>query len=200
MKFLRYALAACVLLVPTFAHAQDFGVMESAETIDKGNFKLKMNPMFIMGEGDTRTGVVAGFGYGFTDTFDFEANVARYKDVTLFGANVEYWLIKDETPIDLSASAGFHMLKSDFGDQTGVDATVIASHAATKKLDIYAALDMAFNRYRDSFRGNHYTQAHVVPGIEYKVHQDLDLVAEFGVALNDRGDNYVSFGLAYYLR
>lgn len=200
MKLGHYALAACVLLLPTLAHAQDFGVMESAETIDKGNFKLKVNPMFIMGDGDTRTGVVAGFGYGLTDTFDFEANVARYKDVTLFGANVEYWLVKGGNPIDLSAIAGFHMAKSDFGDQTGVDVTVIASHPATEKLDLYAALDLAFNKYRDSFPDNSYTQAHLVPGIEYKVHQDLDLVAEFGVALNDKGDNYVSFGLAYYVR
>lgn len=201
MKLGHYALAACVLLLlPTLAHAQDFGVMESAETIDKGNFKLKVNPMFILGDNETRKGVVAGFGYGFTDAFDFEANFARYKDVTLVGANVEYWLLKDERPIDLSASAGFHMLKSDFGDQTGIDATVIASHAATKALDIYAALDLAFNKYRDNLPDNRYTQAHLVPGIEYKVHQDLDFVAEFGVALNDNGNNYVSFGLAYYLR
>lgn len=51
MKLGHYALAACVLLLlPTLAHAQDFGVMESAETIDKGNFKLKVNPMFILGD------------------------------------------------------------------------------------------------------------------------------------------------------
>ena len=200
MKLARYALTACVLLSPSIAHAQDFGVMESAETINKGNFKLKALPMFILGSGDTRSGVVAGVGYGFTETFDFEANVARYKDVTLVGGNVEYWLIKGQQPLDLSASAGFHFAKSDFGDQTGVDVTVIASHAATKKLDVYAALDMAFNKYRDNFPNNSYTQAHLVPGVEYKVHPDLDLLAEFGVALNSKGDNYVSFGLAYYVR
>ena len=200
MTVARYALAACVLLSPTLAHAQDFGVMESAETINKGNFKLKVNPMFILGSGDTRSGLVAGVGYGFTNRFDFEANFARYKNVTLVGGNVEYWLIKGQHPIDLSASAGFHVAKSDFGDQTGVDITVIASHAATKKLDVYAALDMTFNKYRDNVPNNSYTQAHLVPGVEYKVHPDLDLLAEFGVALNDRGDNYVSFGLAYYVR
>ena len=200
MKFAKYALAACVLFVPTLAHAQDFGVMESAETINKGNFKLKGYPMFILGDGDTQSGIVAGVGYGFSKTFDFEANFARYKDVTFVGANVEYWLIKGKQPIDLSASVGFHVANSDFGDQTGVDVTVIASHAATKKLDVYAALAMAFNKYRDSFPNNSYTQAHLVPGVEYKVHPDLDLLAEFGVALNDRGNNYVSFGLAYYVR
>ena len=171
MKFAPYALAACVLLSPTLAHAQDFGVMESAETINKGNFKLKVNPMFILGDGDTRSGLGAGVGYGFTNRFDFEANFARYKNVTLVGGNVEYWLIKGQHPIDLSASAGFHVAKSDFGDQTGVDITVIASHAATKKLDVYAALDMTFNKYRDNVPNNSYTQAHLVPGVEYKVHQ-----------------------------
>ncbi len=200
MRLGRYVLAACVLLSPTLAHAQDFGVMESAETIDKGNFKLKVNPMFILGDGDTRTGLVAGVGYGFTDTFDFEANFARYEGVTIVGGNVEYWMVKGRHPIDVSISAGFHMANSDFADQTGVDVTVIGSHAVTPTLDLYAALDMAFNKYRDGFPDSNYTQAHVVPGIEYKVHQDLDLVAELGVALNDNGDNYVSVGLAYYLR
>ena len=102
--------------------------------------------------------------------------------------------------MDLSVSAGFHFTNSDFGDQTGVDVTVIGSHAVTPKLDIYAALDTALNKYREDFPDNSYTQVHLVPGIEYKIHQDLDLVAEFGIALNDDGSNYVSAGLAYYLR
>lgn len=200
MTLARYILAASVLLSPTLAHAQDFGVMESAETINKGNFKLKVNPMFILRSNDTQSGIAGAVGYGFTDRFDFEANFGRYKDVTLVGGNVEYWLIKGQQPLDLSASAGFHLAKSDFVDETAVDVTVIASHAATKQLDIYAALDMAFNKYRDNLPNNRYTQAHLVPGVEYKVHPDLDLLAEFGIALNDKGDNYVSFGLAYYVR
>lgn len=200
MKRGCYMLAACVLLLPALAQAQDFGVMESAETIDKGNFKLKVNPMFILGDGDTQTGIVAGVGYGFTDRLDFEANFARYKDVTFVGGNVEYWLVKGQKPVDISASAGFHVAMSDFGDQTGADVTLIASHAATPKLDIYAALDVAFNKYRESFPDNSYTQAHLLPGIEYKIHQDLDLIAEFGISLNDNGNNYLSIGIAYYLR
>ena len=199
MKLGRYVLTLCVLLSPVVAQAQDFGVMESAETIDKGNFKLKVNPMFILGDGDTQTGVVAGVGYGFTDTFDFEANFARYTGLTLFGGNVEYGLAKGR-PVDVSASVGFHMAKADFNDQTGVDVTVIGSHAMTPQLDVYAAIDMAFNKFRDSFPGNSYKQVHLVPGIEYKVHQDLDFVAEVGLALNDNGSNYVSIGLAYYVR
>jgi hypothetical protein len=39
-----------------------------------------------------------------------------------------------------------------------------------------------------------------VPGIEYAISDDLDFVAEFGIALNDDGSHYASVGLAYYLR
>ena len=49
MLFRRLALIAAVVtvLAPAAAGAQDFGVMESAETINTGNFKLSVNPMFV---------------------------------------------------------------------------------------------------------------------------------------------------------
>ena len=200
MKLLRYVLTVSVLLLPALGQAQDFGVMESAETIDKGNFKLKVNPMFLLGDGDTQTGIVAGVGYGFTDRLDVEANFARYEGVTFIGGNAEYWIVKGQQAVDVSGIVGFHVAKSDFGDQTGVDLTVIGSHAATPKLDIYAALDMSLNKYTDSFPDNSYTEAHLVPGVEYKINQDLDFLAEFGIAINDNGVNYASIGLAYYIR
>ena len=34
-----------LILIPAAAHAQDFGIMESAETINQGNFKIRANPM-----------------------------------------------------------------------------------------------------------------------------------------------------------
>ncbi len=196
----RYVLATCVLLFPALAQAQDFGVLESAETINRGNFKIKGSPILILGDGDRTPGIVVVAGYGFTDRFDFEAKLARYDGLTLFGGDAEFWLVKGRHPVDLSVSAGFHFAKSDFGDQTGVDVTVIGSHAVTPKLDIYAALDMAFNKFRDTFPDNRYTQVHLVPGIEYKVHRNLDLVAEGGIALNDRGNHYIAGGVAYYVR
>lgn len=199
MRLGRYIFAASLLLSPTLVHAQDFGVLESAETIDQGNFKLKVDPMFILRDNDTQSAVIGGVGYGFTPRFDFEANLAVRKDVTIFGANGEYWLVKGQG-LDVSASAGFHVAKADVGDQTGVDINFIGSHAATENLDIYAAIALAFNKYRDNLPNNTYTQAHLVPGIEYKVHRDLDFLAEFGIALNDKGENYVAFGLAYYVR
>jgi hypothetical protein len=57
-----------VLLVPGLAQAQDFGVMESAETINRGDFKLKGNPMFIIGrdDGDNETGIPLSPGFDVT--------------------------------------------------------------------------------------------------------------------------------------
>jgi hypothetical protein len=200
MTRLRIALFAAALFVyPTLGQAQDFGVMESAETINQGNFKLKVNPMFLLGDSDT-TGVAGSAGYGFTPRFDAEFNLAAYDGVTLFGGNVEYWLLKGDPRLDVSGSLGFHYANRDFGDETGIDLNVIASHHLTPRLDIYGALDMAFNKFRDDFPNNDYTQAHLVPGIEYKLHDDLDLLAEVGLSLNDNGDEYLSIGVAYYLR
>jgi hypothetical protein len=39
-----------------------------------------------------------------------------------------------------------------------------------------------------------------VPGIEYKLSDNLDLIAELGVGLNDSSANYIAGGVAYYLR
>jgi hypothetical protein len=200
MRFRYYVVAACLLFFPALAQAQDFGVLESAETINRGNFKLKGNGILILEEGDDEPGGVADVGYGFTDSFDFEAKLAFYEHATIVGGDVEFWLVKKPHPIDLSVSAGFHYANADAGDQTGVDVTVIGSHAMTSRLDLYAALDMNFNKYRADFPDNSYNQILLVPGIEYKLHRDLDLVAEFGIALNDNANNYVAGGLAYYIR
>jgi hypothetical protein len=200
MRFRLYVLTAFMLVCPALAHAQDFGVMESAETINRGNWKLKANPMLILFDGDSEPGIALAAGYGFTDTFDFEAKLALYDGLTIIGGDVEFWLVKDPNPIDLSVAAGFHYANSDFADTTGVDVTIIGSHAVTPKLDIYAALDMAFNKFRDDFPDNSFNQFHLVPGIEFKISPDLDFIAEFGIALNDNSENYISGGLAYYIR
>src|SRR5262245_8412910 len=92
-----------VLAAAGTAAAQDFGILESAETINQGNFKIRANPMVLFGKngGDDDFGVVGVLGYGFTPRFDLEGGVAIYDGVTFFGANAEYWLVK-ENPIDVS--------------------------------------------------------------------------------------------------
>ena len=44
-----------------------------------------------------------------------------------------------------------------------------------------------------------YTLLHLVPGIEYRLSDDLDFLAEVGIALNDNARSYASVGLAMYL-
>jgi hypothetical protein len=41
---------------------------------------------------------------------------------------------------------------------------------------------------------------HLVPGIEYRLSDTFDLVAEFGIGINDNSSNYVGAGIAYYVR
>ena len=42
--------------------------------------------------------------------------------------------------------------------------------------------------------------AHLVPGLEYKINDKIDVLAEAGVALNDNSRHYVSGGIAIYFR
>ena len=55
-----------------------------------------------------------------------------------------------------------------------------------------------------SGRGGHcataFTTAHLVPGIEYRVSSSVDFVGEIGIGLNDGSSNYISAGIAYYVR
>ena len=199
MKLRLIALVVFLGLCPTLADAQDFGVAESAETIDRGNWKLKANPTLILYDDDSEPGVAFTAGYGVTETFDFEGKLALYDGLTIFGGDVEFWLVRGRG-LDLSLGAGYHFANSEFSDFGGFDVTVIGSHAVTPKLDIYAAVDMAFNKYTDDLPDSSFTQVHLVPGVEYKISPDLDLVAEFGIGLNDTSEHYVTGGLAFYIR
>jgi hypothetical protein len=201
MKFAASLLALSVVMAPAFVGAQDFGVAESAETIDKGNFKLRANPMFVFPDNDdTTTGVAGAFGYGFTNRMDGEFKVAIYDAIRFFGGDAEFWVLRQPGGFNLSLSVGGHYANSDVVSHAGVDFTVLGTQAVTPRLDIYGALDMAFNRYQDPLPDRNYQQIHVVPGIEYKLRQDLDLVAEAGIAVNDESSTYFSAGVAYYLR
>ena len=66
-----------VVVLPSFTYAQDDGVLNSAETINEGNFKLMVHPMFIFGEGnlDNTAGVTLRAGYGFTNNVDMEGKL-----------------------------------------------------------------------------------------------------------------------------
>ena len=191
-------LFACLLIIPAAASAQDFGIMESAETINQGNFKLRANPMFLFGKGiDSDVGVAAMFGYGFTPRFDLEGGVALYDGITFFGANGEYWVLK-HAPIDFSIAFGLHRRVSDPGtDYNGIDLTFLPGGHVSPRLEVYAGLDFAFEGLGVP---GEYKTAHLVPGLEYKLNDSIDLLAELGVALNDSARHYFSGGVAIYFR
>ena len=192
-------LIAGLILVPAAAHSQDFGIMESAETINRGNVKIRANPMFLFGRngGETDSGVGVLAGYGVTPRFDLEGGVAIYDGVTFFGANAEYWLVR-RAPLDFSIAGGLHRRTGDATSAyNGIDLTMLASGRASPRLDIYGGLDLAFEGI--GVPGGFRT-AHLVPGLEYKVTDTIDLVAEAGVALDDDSRHYVSGGIAIYFR
>jgi len=203
-----------LLLVPALAAAQDFGVMESAETINRGNFKLKANPMFVVGrdDADNETGVALSAGYGFTRNVDAEAKLAFYEGLLFFGGDVEVNVmsVARQQPLDLSIGGGFHIVNhdDDFSDARAFDLTLLGSKLIANRLELYGALDFAFNTFTDEAFDDaddfgiddSYTSMHLVPGIEYSLSPDVDLLAEFGIALNDDSSHYFSAGIAYYLR
>ena len=81
---------------------------------------------------------------------------------------------------------------------TGFDLTFLASTHLNPRLELFGALDAAF----DSFDDIDFTRKtwHIVPGIEYRISENLDFVGEVGVAVSDDGRSYVAGGLAYYIR
>src|SRR5688500_2679156 len=96
---ISFVMLAAFAAFSSMAAAQDFGVVESAETIDRGNFKLRVNPIMLfgddeVGDGDSEVGFAGSAGYGFTDKLDVEAKLAVYDFATLVGADVEFWLMK----------------------------------------------------------------------------------------------------------
>lgn len=191
------AVAALATILPVSAAAQDFGVMNSAETINKGNFKLTANPILVFGKNgaDNEIGVAVAGGYGFTDRFDVEAKVAKFDGVTFFGADAEYWMVKGGQ-VDVSVIGGFHLGSSEGFDTTGLDFTLLASGRVADRLELYGGLDLSRNSARDF--DFDYTTVHLVPGIEYKISEKIDFVAEFGLALNDDSAHYASVGFAFY--
>ena len=195
-----------LLSLPAAARAQEFGLLESAETIDRGTFKLRVNPMFIFGRdgGDDQTGVAATVGYGFTDRFDVEAAAAFYDGVRFLGANAEVWLLRDANraaAFDLSLIGGVHFARGDnTADTRGFDVTFLGSRRTSERLELYAGLDLAFESITEEGVDFSYTPIHLVPGLEYRLAQDVDFVAEFGLALNDDARHYASAGIAFYFR
>jgi hypothetical protein len=194
------ALVAFVLVLPAAARAQDFGVAESAETIDRGNFKVKINPILVFGRdgADHEPGVAGSIGYGFTRRFDAEFVAAIYDGMAAFGGTGEVWLVRDPA-VDVSVIGGLHFHRGDnTADLTAFDLTLLASRHLTPRVELYGALDVAWENFDDSDAS--FKRVHFVPGLEVKLNDDLDFLVEVGLAVNDNANHYISGGLAFYLR
>jgi hypothetical protein len=187
----------CCAAAPTPAVAQNF-LMNSAETINRGNFKIALFPVVLFGEDDAEDewGIGSRFGYGFTDSFDLEGKVAFFDGFTLYGLDGEYWLVKGG--VDFSIQLGGHWASVDDGfDSKALDLSGIVSGNVAEKLELYGGLSASFESL-DDVDDSSFTRLYLVPGLEYKVRDNLDLVAEFGIGLNDDSPNYLGFGLAIY--
>jgi len=197
----RLLFLACVLVLHAgSADAQNF-LMNSAETINKGNFKLCAFPTVLLGEdgADNNWGIASRLGYGFTPSFDVEVKLATFDGFKMYGADAEWWLVKGKT--DVSVSAGGH--KSDFdgegGSSTAIDTALLLSRSVARSLEAYVGGSLSFESL-DDVDDSSFKRFYLVPGVEYKLGEDIDLLAEFGIGLNDDSPNYFSFGAAYYIR
>jgi Outer membrane protein beta-barrel domain len=187
------------VLVAGSAQAQNV-LMNSAETINKGNFKIAAFPTLLFGEddADNEFGVAGRFGYGFTDRFDIEGKLAFFDGLQLYGLDAEYWVVKNR-PVDVSVALGAHITDFEGGDSSAIDTSLLASGHVSDNLELYGGLNVSFESI-DDVPDSSFERVYLVPGLEYKIHDDLDLVAEFGIGLNDDSPNYVSAGLAFYIR
>ena len=176
-KKLVIILFAVIFLTAAAQVSAQSVLMNSAETINQGNLKLAIFPTVLFGKngGDSLWGVAGRAGYGLTSRFDIEAKAAVFKGLKYFGVDGEYWLVQGPNA-NVSVALGGHLTDSQGGaDSAGIDTAVLFSTKPARNL------------------------AHLVPGIEYRISDDLDFLAEFGLALNDSSRSYASVGLSLYL-
>jgi hypothetical protein len=185
--------------VAAAASAQDV-VMNSAETINKGNIKLALFPTVLLGEdgAESRNGLAGRAGIGLAHRLDVEAKAAVFDGLKFYGADAELWLIRD-APLDVSVALGLHHTDLEVGrDSSGFDVVFLASTPVARRLELFGGVRVARDSLDDVDR--QVTVAHAVPGIEYRVARDVDLLAEVGIGINEDSGNYASVGVAIYIR
>ncbi len=207
--FIGVLAASLVLCMGLPAAAQHIGVLQSAETMDAGVYKLMAAPIMVIGKNgaDDEFGVVARGGYGFTDRFDAEAKVGFFENMVYIGADGELWILKNAQPnagLAFSVAGGIHWVNASNGnfDTMGFDVTPQFSGHVTENLELCGALDASFESIKDAPQGvdDTFTTVHLVPGIEYRLSDTADFIAEVGLGLNDDSFSYVGAGFAFYFR
>jgi hypothetical protein len=199
-------IAATLWALPAFA--VDFGVMESADPVHTGDFKFDAYPL-IARRPSTReehTAVNVGFGYGFAPGWDVETQVATYDDIMFIGTDAEYSLHNDPR-VEVSVDSGLHYGNSDFGNQVGLDLTPLVSYKPERwpGFKWNGAIDLAWDnvdvaRPRPGLESDRYLSAYAVPGAQYRVARNVDVIGEVGIGLNGNSNNYAGAGLSFYFR
>ena len=124
--------------------------------------------------------------------------MAFFDGLTLYGLDAELWLVKGD--VDFSVQLGGHGASVDNGnDSKALDLSAIVSGNVADRLELYGGASLSFESL-DDVPDSGFTRAYLVPGLEYKLSEQLDLVAEFGIGLNDDSPHYLGFGLAFYFR
>jgi len=210
MRISRIVLAAALFLCFALpAAAQYIGVLQSAETNDRGTFKIQVAPIVALGKNgaDDDYGLAARGGYGFTDRFDAELKLGSFRNSRYLGADGEFWILKGaekDTGIDFSVTGGLHWIfgkRSNF-DIMGLDITPLVSGHINKDLELCGSLDISFESIRNAPEGvdNTFTRLHLVPGVEYRLSESIDLDGEIGIALDNDSWTYLAAGITFYLR
>jgi len=212
MRALNVAALAGLALCGS-ASAAEFAMMETAQRINEGTFKLSGFPVVIDRDDeddDPETGFALGLGYGLPYDLDAEVQVAAYEDGTFLGADLE-WNVWRRERMALSIGGGAHgadLEKS--GSLVGVDGTLIFSYSPIERLALSAAFDAAYDDVNDRDANaptdtrfptdGQYETYYAVPGISFLLTRNIDLLAEVGVGLNGDADDYVSAGVSWYFR
>ena len=198
------------------ASAADFGVMESAESIEPKAFKLTAFPLLTDrdrggGDSDEESAFAVALGYGLPYGLDVEGQVARDDIATYFGSDVE-WNAWSGYRMKVSIGGGLHTVDfDDGGSANGVDTTAIFTYTPIRRLDVNAALDVSYEDVNggsglepnlpERFRSdNRHETVYFAPGLEFQMTRNIDLLAETGIGLNDASDDYLGAGLSWYFR
>jgi hypothetical protein len=204
--------AWAVLGICGTAAAADFGVMESAEPIEPKVFKLTGFPMLVDRGTHGDDAFALALGYGLPNDMDVEAQVAYVDNATLFGVDLEWNAWKADRMRFSIAGGGHSADLEDGASAIGADATAIFTYTPVARLDVSAALDAALDdvNVRESAvappadarftEDGRYDTYYFVPGLEYQLTRNLDLLAEGGLGLNGESDDYLSAGLSWYFR
>lgn len=134
------------LLLALTAMAQPIGVLQSAETMDRGAFKVMAAPIMVFGKNgaDNEFGLTARLGYAFTDRFDVEAKLGFFSNGTLIGVDGEYWIYggsDENTSVDFSLAGGLHWTfgSDNYYDIMGIEVIPQVSGNLSENLELCAA-------------------------------------------------------------